>query len=151
MFNRRTFIIGAAATPFAAVFAGPVRAAEPEVFSENEIAIRGADPVAFFTQGTPVLGSADHALMWRGTMWHFASAQTMEMFTANPEAYAPQYGGYCAYAASQGYVASTVPEAWTVYNGKLYLNNSTGVRRRWLRDIDSYIVAADANWPGILA
>ena len=74
----------------------------------------------------------------------------MTKFEANPEAYAPQYGGYCAYAASNGVVAKTVPEAWTVYDGKFYLNYSDQVRGVWSQDISANIALADANWPAIL-
>lgn len=150
-FSRRSLLLGAAAAaPVATLFSRPAMAAEPMVFSEDGIAIRGADPVAYFTEMAPVQGSSEHAVMWNGTTWHFASAENMEAFIANPEAYAPQYGGYCAYAASQGYVASSVPEAWTVHEGKLYLNFSLGVRRRWERDIPGHIEMADANWPALL-
>lgn len=150
LFSRRALLMAVAATPAVAVLTRPALAAEPMVFAVDGIAIRGTDPVAFFTQMGPVQGSAEHAVMWNGTTWHFASAQNLETFMADPEAYAPQYGGYCAYAASQGYVASSVPEAWTVYEGKLYLNFSLGVRRRWERDIPGHIAMADDNWPAVL-
>lgn len=97
-------------------------AAEPAVYSDSGIAIRGADPVAFFAVGEPVFGNAENALMWNGTTWHFASAENIELFMANPEAYAPQYGGYCAFAMASGYIASSVPDAWTIHEDKLYLN-----------------------------
>jgi len=150
MLTRRTLLTAAAATPFAALLSSPAVAAEPMVFSDSGIAIRGADPVAYFTQGAPVLGSADHALMWDGTTWHFASAENMEMFMADPHAYAPQYGGYCAFAMSKGYIATSVPEAWTVHDGKLYLNFSINVRQVWLEDVAGNIVLADGNWPTAL-
>lgn len=151
MLTRRNILIAAAAAPMAALFIKPAMAAEPRVYSDGGIAIRGADPVAFFTEGAPVQGSADHALMWQGTTWHFANKDNMEAFMADPEAFAPQFGGYCAYAAAQGYVASSVPEAWTIRDDKLYLNFSLGVRRRWLRDVPGYIASGNANWPGLLA
>lgn len=150
MFTRRMILTAAVAAPAAALLTRPAMAAEPEVFSEDGIAIRGADPVAFFTQGAPVIGSADHALMWNGTTWHFASAANMEMFMANPDAYAPQYGGYCAFAMSKGYVATTVPEAWSIHDDKLYLNYSVNVRQVWSEDIPGNIVLADGNWPTAL-
>lgn len=151
MLTRRTLLTATAAAPVAAFLTRPAMAAEPEVFSDGGLAIRGADPVAYFTQGAPVIGDPAHALMWRGTTWHFASADNMEQFTANPEAYAPQYGGYCAYAMAQGYVATSVPEAWTVHEGRLFLNFSLGVRSRWEADKAGYISQADGNWPTALA
>ena len=150
MLSRRTLLTAAAAAPVAALFTTPAMAAEPEVFAIDGIAIRGADPVAFFTDAAPVIGSADHAVMWHGATWHFASAQNMETFMANPEAYAPQYGGYCAFAMSKGYIATSVPEAWTVHERKLYLNYSVNVRQVWSEDIPGNIALADGNWPAIL-
>ena len=150
MLTRRMILTAAVAAPAAAFFSRPAMAAEPAVFSEDGIAIRGADPVAFFTQGAPTAGSADHALMWNGTTWHFASAENMELFMSNPEAYAPQYGGYCAFALSKGSLASSVPEAWTIHEDKLYLNYSVNVRQVWSEDIPGNIALADGNWPTIL-
>lgn len=148
MLNRRTTLGLLLATPF---LARPAFAATPPVYAEAGIAIDGADPVAFFAEEGPVIGSADHALMWQGATWHFASAENRASFEADPTAFAPQYGGYCAFAVSQGYTASTVPEAWTVHEGKLYLNFSRGVRRRWARDIPGNVAKGDANWPAVLS
>lgn len=128
---------------------GPARA-EGMVFATNGIAIHGTDPVAYFTQGKPVDGSPDHAIMWGGATWLFSSAENRAAFEADPRAYAPQYGGYCAYAASQGALAPSVPEAWTIHEGKLYLNFSTGVRTIWAEDIPGHIAAADAAFPGLI-
>ena len=152
MITRRTLLTtGLLAAPAATLLTRPAMAAEPEVFSEGGIAIRGADPVAYFTEGAPVQGSADHPLMWRGTTWHFASAANMETFMGDPDAYAPQYGGYCAYALSRGYVATSVPEAWTIHEDRLYLNFSLPVRDLWLQDVPGHIAQGDANWPAVLA
>jgi YHS domain-containing protein len=113
-------------------------------------AIKGYDPVAYFTQGKPVKGSGDHEFEYKGATWKFASAENRMTFEKNPEKYAPQYGGYCAYAVSQGYTASIDPEAWSIVDGKLYLNYSKGVRDKWSQDIPGYIKQADANWPKVL-
>jgi len=151
MLTRRSLLAAATlAAPAALLFTRPAMAMEPSVFAEDGVAIRGADPVAFFTEGAPVIGSPEHALMWNDTTWHFASAENMELFMGDPEKYAPQYGGYCAFAMASGYIASTVPEAWTIYEDKLYLNYSTGVRGRWERDIPGNIMKADENWPTAL-
>ncbi|WP_296417107.1 YHS domain-containing (seleno)protein [Pseudooctadecabacter sp.] len=151
MISRRTLLAAATAAPAALLFARPAMAAKPSVFAVDGVAIRGADPVAFFTEGAPVIGSADHALEWEGATWHFASADNMETFMGNPEAYAPQYGGYCAFALSKGAIATSVPEAWTIHEDKLYLNYSVNVRQVWSEDIPGNIALADANWPGVLA
>lgn len=115
------------------------------------LAIRGTDPVAYFTDGAPVAGSAEFSHTWNNATWQFASAENRDLFVANPEQYAPQYGGFCAWAVSQGYTASIDPNAWRIVDGKLYLNYSKGVQRSWERDIPSNISKADANWPGVLA
>lgn len=128
-------------------------AAEPMVFQEAGVAIRGADPVAFFglaEDDGPVMGLPAHALEWNGAIWHFASAENRALFDATPEAYAPSFGGYCAYAAARGYVATTVPEAWSVVEGRLFLNYSVRIRRRWLREIPGAIALGDANYPALL-
>jgi YHS domain-containing protein len=113
------------------------------------VAIEGADPVAYFEEGKPVAGSSDFEHEWMGATWRFASAENRDRFAADPEQYAPQYGGYCAWAVSQGYTASTVREAWHIEDGKLYLNYSKGVQGRWQEDIPGHISQADANWPGL--
>ncbi|MEE8625805.1 MAG: YHS domain-containing (seleno)protein [Acidiferrobacterales bacterium] len=125
-------------------------AGKSPVFATSDGAIRGHDPVAYFTERKPTKGSNQYTFEWKGEKFKFASAENLALFEANPEKYAPQYGGYCAYALSEGYTASTVPEAWTIVDDKLYLNYSLGVRKRWRRDIASRIAAADKNWPGVL-
>jgi len=116
----------------------------------SSLAVGGYDPVAYFTEGRPVEGSGDHELEWNGATWRFSSAENLNRFKADPEAYAPQYGGYCAWAVSQGYTASTVPEAWRIVDGKLYLNYSKGVQGTWEQDIPGNIAKANANWPKVL-
>ena len=142
----------AAALGLAAVLA-PARglAAEDAVFTDwFGHAIRGYDPVAYFTEGRPVEGLPAHELAWNGATWRFASAENLARFRADPEAYAPQYGGYCAWAVSQGYTASVDPEQWRIEDGRLYLNYDAEVQARWLRDVPGFIAAADANWPAVL-
>lgn len=116
----------------------------------SSLAVSGYDPVAYFAQGAPVEGSSDHELEWNGATWRFSSAENMEKFKSDPEAWAPQYGGYCAWAVSQGYTASSDPDAWRIVDGKLYLNYSKGVQAKWEKDIPGFITKADANWPKVL-
>ena len=113
-------------------------------------AIRGYDPVAYFTEKKPVEGKKAFSHKWKGATWYFASERNRDLFRADPAKYAPQYGGYCAYAVSQGYIASIVPEAWKIVDGKLYLNFSLGVQQTWEQDIPGYIKSADEKWPGII-
>lgn len=137
--------------PVAAAFASRAIAATPEVYAEGGIAVDGTDVVGYFTDGAPVAGDPAITHDYMGVSWQFSTQANRDAFAADPAAYAPQYGGYCAYAVSQGYTASTVPEAWSIVDDKLYLNFSTRVRRRWARDIPGHIALADANWPAVLA
>ena len=114
-------------------------------------AIKGYDPVAYFTQGEPAKGRGAHSHEWMGATWYFANAENLELFAAEPEKYAPQYGGYCAYAVSQGYTAKIDPDAWKIVDDKLYLNFSLKVQKLWEEDIPGYIAKADVNWPKILS
>ncbi len=114
-------------------------------------AIRGYDPVAYFTENQPIKGKKAFSHQWKNATWRFASARNRQLFRTNPQKYAPQYGGYCAYAVSQGYTASINPHAWKIVEGKLYLNYSKGVQRLWEENTDGHIKRADENWPRILA
>ncbi len=152
MLTRRKFMAAAALTATGpALLARPAYAMKSKIFTKNGLAIRGIDPVAYFTAGAPTMGVGDHSSEWNGATWQFASAENKALFDGDPEAYAPKYGGYCAYAVSKGSTASTDPEAWTIHENRLYLNFSTTVRGIWSEDIPGNVAKADANWPGVLA
>lgn len=119
-------------------------------FSKNGVAILGTDPVAYFTQNQAIKGSSEFSYDWQGSTWYFSSAENKDLFAANPDKYAPQYGGYCAWAVSQGATAPSAPDAWKIVGGKLYLNLSKDIQKRWEGDIPGNIAKADANWPGVL-
>jgi len=125
---------------------GSLLAQKSEVFTTSDGAIRGYDPVAYFMAGKPVKGDAKFSYTWRGASWHFASQQNLDLFKSNPEKYAPQYGGYCAYGTAKGHKAPIDPQAWTVLNGKLYLNYDADVKATWDKDRPGYIQKADKNW-----
>ncbi|MFV2053075.1 YHS domain-containing (seleno)protein [Aliiroseovarius sp. YM-037] len=150
MTTRRAFLGLLVALPVVGTIVRPAIAAAPEVFAPGGVAINGYDPIAYFTDGAPVEGSADNSVSWNGATWHFATPENKEQFAADPAAFAPQYGGYCAYAVSKGATASTEPDAWTVHDGKLYLNYSLSVRGIWQQDIPGNVALADQNWPGVL-
>jgi YHS domain-containing protein len=114
------------------------------------IAIKGYDPVAYFTDGKPVKGLYEHRLDWQGAEWRFASREHLDLFKADPARYAPQYGGYCAWAVAQNDTAGIDPAAWRIVDGKLYLNYNDKIQARWEADIPGNITKADANWPGLL-
>lgn len=131
---------------------GPAAAAEDPVYTGtfSNLAVSGYDPVAYFTEGKPVEGSGDLEYDWNGATWRFANPANLQAFRADPESYAPQYGGYCAWAVSQGYTASSDPDAWRIVGGKLYLNYSRSVQETWQQDIPGNIAKADKNWPAVL-
>jgi hypothetical protein len=150
--TRRALCLSALAAVPALVmlpWSASAQTAAAPVYAEDGVAIDGTDPVAYFTDGRPVAGLPEHALMWRGAEWRFSSDANRAAFEADPERFAPQYGGWCAWAVAEGYTASTTPEAWAIVEGRLYLNYSRGVQRRWERDVPGNISRADANWPGL--
>ena len=148
--TRRGFMMLGGGLALAAVAATMMPdAARAATFTENGVAVKGYDPVAYFTDGRPTRGSAEFSATHEGATYHFANAANRDAFAADPARYAPQYGGYCAWAVAQGYKAPIIPEAWAVVDGKLYLNASRGVQRRWQRDIPGFIATANQNWPTI--
>lgn len=115
------------------------------------VAIEGYDPVAYFTESRPVEGRKQWSHEWNGATWRFASAANRDLFAKEPERYAPQYGGYCAWAVANGYTAGIEPEAWAIRDGKLYLNYDLEIREKWMADVPGHVAKADANWPKLLA
>lgn len=114
-------------------------------------AVRGYDVVAYFTDGKPLKGDKQFSFEWQGAEWRFASAEHRAAFQAEPEKYAPQYGGYCAYAiAAKDELVSTDPDAWAIVDGKLYLNYSREVQGWWEEKREEFIKQGDRNWPSHL-
>jgi hypothetical protein len=138
----------AAAIPASApAFAKPA----PEINAEADgLAVQGYDVTAYFLKGRPVRGSAAHQLQFKGANWRFASAESLERFKADPAAYAPQFGGYCAWAVSQGYIAPGDPTQWKIVDGKLYLNFNARAKELWEADQADAIKRGQANWPTVL-
>jgi YHS domain-containing protein len=110
----------------------------------------GHDVVAYFREGRPVRGVSQFTHEWRGATWRFASAANRDAFAAKPEAFAPAYGGHCAWAAAQGYKAKGDPENWRIVDGRLFLNYNSDVQKNWEKDIPGFIAAGDAKWPTVL-
>lgn len=124
-------------------------AQKAEVYSPGGKAIKGYDPVAFFMESKPVMGADSLSYSWHEATWMFANRQNLQRFKANPEKYAPQYGGYCAYGTSQGHKAPTEADTWTILNDKLYFNYNQKVKEMWVKDQPGYIQKADKQWPEI--
>lgn len=116
----------------------------------GSVAIKGYDPVAYFTEGQPARGSREFTFVWNEATWQFASASNRNLFAQSPATYAPQFGGYCAWAVSQGYTAGIDPAAWKIVAGKLYLNYDREVQAKWMKDMPGLIEKAETNWPLLL-
>ena len=127
----------------------PASSQVSEIYAPGNKALNGYDAVAFFTDSMPVKGSADYTYNWKGADWQFASADHLDQFKADPDKFAPQFGGYCAYGCSQGHKAPTKPETWTIVSGKLYFNYNGDVKKKWILDRDALIDKANANWPTV--
>lgn len=126
-------------------------AADPiETGTFNNKAIYGYDTVAYFTQNKAVKGNKKISTQWRGADWFFSSAEHKAMFVADPEKYAPQYGGYCAYAMSDGRLVGIDEDAFTILDGKLYLNYSMSVMNEWRTNTDLFIKEANAEYPKLV-
>lgn len=116
----------------------------------GDLALRGYDPVAYVVTGAATKGDGKFEYRWKDAVWQFASAANRARFIKDPERYAPQFGGYCAWAISRGYTADSDPESWRIVDGKLYLIYSRAVQRRWEQDVEGNIAKARANWPSVL-
>lgn len=124
---------------------------EPEIYTgRNGLAVGGYDTVAYFSQNEPVKGSADFTLDYKSATWRFSSQENLAAFKADPQAFAPRYGGYCAWAVAMGKLVKGNPKVWTIHEGALYLNVNKDTQKKWLKDIPGFIEKADENWPGIL-
>jgi YHS domain-containing protein len=155
--NRRGMITGSAGIALAAacaliIAAAPAAAREPQVFTGivKGIAVGGYDPVAYFTDGKPLPGKTEFTQVHEGATWRFATAANRDAFAADPAKYAPQYGGYCAWAVSQGYTAKGDPNAWSIVGGKLYLNYNKSVHQSWQKNAAGNITLANGHWPMVL-
>lgn len=143
---RRKLIVAFGALAFATVAASPALADKPATYQSGGVAINGYDPVAYFTQRKPVKGDARFAHKYRGATYHFSSARNLATFKRAPAKYAPQYGGYCAFGLGfANKLFPTDPAAFTIHNGKLYLNVNKSIQARWTKKKDAFIKQADVN------
>jgi YHS domain-containing protein len=136
-------ITACAATP------GKVSQTRPvdELNLQHGVALKGYDPVAYFAEGAAENGNAANSYQWQGATWLFSTPEHREAFMADPAHYAPQFGGYCAFAVSRGTTADADPHQWAIVDGKLYVNNNAFAKKLWDQDRPANIVAGDANWP----
>jgi len=153
--SKRTIVTLAAFTlaTVAVLLSLPGGLAEAQVINRNGTrwAIGGYDPVAYFTESKPVRGDGGHQHRWGGATWLFSSAENKAKFVESPGKYAPEYGGYCAFAMAQGRAVRIDPNAWTIHQGRLYLNYDLATRSRWNADRAKYIRQANEKWPEVRA
>ena len=140
-----------AITVIVAIAAVASAGAKPAVnVTRGQLALRGYDVVAYWTDSRPTRGVADFEHHWNGAVWRFATGANRDTFAKDPARYAPEFGGYCAYAVSRGYTADIDPHAWRIVLGRLYLNYSKHVQALWEKDVTGNIAKGRANWPGVL-
>lgn len=147
-------LLGAAAffTSAVAWAAPPINTLKTGIFGGgSDVAILGYDPVAYFTVDKPVKGQDRFATVWKGAKWKFSSQANLDLFKSEPDKYAPQYGGYCAYGVAQDNLVSIEPDKFKVLDGKLYLNYNAEVQATWLKDPAGYVKQADAKFKALLS
>ena len=150
MFRRTVFSMFLVSAGLLAV--GAAHAADKQVYTGtfSSLAVSGYDPVAYFSERKPVKGDARFVTQYAGAEWRFASMENRDKFIADPQHFAPQYGGYCAWAVSEGSTASADPQRWKIVDDKLYLNYDADVQKKWELDIAGHIRKANKNWPAVL-
>ncbi len=126
-----------------------IYAQKSEIFTTNGNAIRGFDVVAFFADSKAVKGNDSLAYQWKDANWLFATNENLQAFKSNPEKYAPQYGGYCAYGTADNHKAPTQTDTWTIVDSKLYFNYNNKVKEYWTKNQEALIKKADIIWPNI--
>jgi YHS domain-containing protein len=134
---------------FALCTIGSGAALAGEFFEKDGAALRGYDPVAYFTVAEPQKGRPTLPYEYKGSTFYFSTDENRRAFMKDPEKYAPQFGGYCAYGTAQGYKVSTQPDAFAIVDNKLYLNYDRDVRTLWQKDVPGNIARAEENWPEV--
>ncbi len=147
----RSMMLALAVSGLPLIAAAPAAQAEPPIYTGvfSNTALQGHDPVAYFTEGKPVKGDEAFTTEYMGAEFRFASAANRDAFLADPQAYAPQYGGYCAWAMADGKHAKGDARHWRIVDGKLYLNYNKSIQKKWDADIPGFIERADTEWSDI--
>ena len=148
----RSAFVAIALVTAPAAFIAPAFADVAPVYTKknSDLALNGYDAVAYFTVGEPTEGSADFSTEYQGALFQFSSRENLDLFLAAPDQYAPQYGGYCAWAAANGKSAAGNPKHWAIVDGRLFLNYNGRIQRRWNADQANFIARADAAWPEVV-
>ena len=150
--NLFRFFVPALLLVSATAFNSQAHAAEDPVYTSffSNQAAGGYDVTAYFTENKPVEGSSKYSTEYMGADWLFASQENLDKFLADPEKYAPKYGGYCAWAVAKGDLYKGDPLHWSIHEGSLYLNYDKSVKDKWLKDKEGFIQSANSQWPNIL-
>ena len=119
-------------------------------FLGKKLAVGGYDTVAYHKESKPVPGTDEFTHAWKGATWRFSSKENLDAFVKEPEKYAPQYGGYCAFAVAHNGLSPGDPRHWRIVDGKLYLNLDASVQTRWNKEHLAFIKRGDTNWPKVL-
>ena len=119
----------------------------PVNLEPSGVTLKGYDPVAYFKAGEPTPGSADITAEFGGATYQFSTAANRDLFVADPEAYAPAFGGFCAFAMSKGYKFDIDPTAWKIVDDQLYVQANSRALELWSGDISGNIVLGEENWP----
>ncbi|CTQ51114.1 YHS domain-containing (seleno)protein [Jannaschia donghaensis] len=154
--DRRTLLLGGAAALTTSAAAASLllpRTLTPALtFTRDGLAIGGTDPVAYWTHARPIGGDPAHTHVWANATWRFITARNRDDFAADPTAFAPAYGGFCAWAvAAKGALFPTHPDNWAIVDDRLYLNFDDAVQATWDTDRPGFIRQADLRWPRIVA
>jgi len=143
----RSLLIAAAVATSSVAVAAPAFAEDPVYTSRwSNVALQSYDAVAYFTEGEATKGSDKFKTLYNGAEFHFASQENLDTFLADPEAYAPQYGGYCAWAIADGKYAKGNAKNWAIVDGKLYLNYNKSIQKKWDKDRAGFITKGDSKW-----
>jgi len=114
----------------------------------SQYAYEGYDPVSYF-QDTPLKGDPKWQINYEGALILFASKANKETFEKDPEKYLPQYGGYCAWAMQKGDKVKVDPQEYVIHQGRLFLNYSPSINRRFKGNLEDNIAKADQQWEGL--
>lgn len=124
-------------------------AQKSSIYTTTEGALKGFDVVAFYSDSAAIKGDKNYNYTWQNATWYFKNEENLAAFKANPEKYAPQFGGYCAYGVSGNHKAPTEAETFTIIDGKLYFNYNKKVKSYWLKDTTALILKANNLWPNL--
>lgn len=153
-FTRRQLLAlsATALLPAISLYSSKSTAGKPAIYTSrsNDLALGGHDCVAYFKQNAATKGDATLTEKYLGASWSFSSQQNLDEFKADPDAFIPQYGGYCAFSVAKDKLFKGDPTVWAVENGKLYINFNKALHSLWLARKEEMIDKADSHWPAIL-